>query len=91
MNKYTFDANGTFKIESGAKTKASALYVSGDTGLTLVLGYTDPAAKFVPLTDGSLAIEKQYKVEHGKGHAMYLKITGITTGKKAYVTVVPID
>jgi len=72
------ESNGYHKVKGHGKGQ-SVVLVSGNTGgATIVLGYVDDYDSFIPLIDGALALDSQYKVNNGVETPIYLKVTGAT-------------
>lgn len=74
----TFTTNGTHKLTNslrGQGAASSIVYVSGTfSTATLTIVYLDNSGTFIALTDGVLAVDNQYLIEHGVGVAIYAQI-----------------
>jgi len=67
-------ANGLYELDTDGYTR-SVVYVSGvDGGATMALS----KATGKPLTDGTIVIDGEYTIGHGRRKTIYVEVTGVT-------------
>lgn len=82
-------ANGNFKLQPdspGLQHTKGRVYISGTIGTaTLSITHKDAGGAYKALTGLTPTVDNDYLIEHGDMKAIYLTVSGVTTGTDLHI------